>query len=69
MSKLSPFLEGMLSVFLLVPGVSTAKPNYVTPAEITKKPIEQLTAHQPFVEVGLLMQHAAQKQRALDHGK
>lgn len=69
MNKLSPFLEGMLSAFILLPSAVSAKPNYIEPTDSNFQQIDALSTHQPFVEVGLIMEQVVKEKRFLEQAK
>ncbi|AWY19951.1 hypothetical protein [Moraxella bovis] len=69
MSKLSPFLEGVLSAFILLPSAVSAKPNYIEPTDSNLQTIDALSTHQPFIEVGLIMEQVASEKRFLEQSK
>lgn len=69
MSKLSPFLEGMLSAFILLPSVASAKANYIEPTDSNLQAIDTLSTHQPFIEVGLIMEQVAKEKHFLEQAK
>lgn len=67
MSKLSPFLEGMLSAFVLLPSAVSAKPNQISPSETHLQDIKPLTTSQPFAEVALAMEQVVGEKRFLEN--
>lgn len=69
MNKLSPFLEGMLSVFVLLPTSVSAKSHYIEPTDSNLQAIDTISTHQPFVEVGLIMEQVAGEKRFLEQAK
>lgn len=59
MSKLSPFLEGVMSVLVLMPSLTHASPKYIEEEKLEIKKITALSTHEPWIEVGLNMRSVA----------
>ena len=59
MSKLSPFLEGVMSVLVLMPSLTHASPKYIEEEKLEIKKVTALSTHEPWIEVGLNMRSVA----------
>lgn len=59
MTKLSPFLEGVMSVLVMMPSLTHASPKYIEEEELKIKKISALSSHEPWIEVGMSMRHVA----------
>lgn len=59
MSKLSPFLEGVMSVLVLMPSLTHASPKYIAEEKLEIKKVTELSSHEPWIEVGLHMRSVA----------
>lgn len=59
MSKLSPFLEGIMSVLVLMPSLTHASPKYIEEEKLEIKKITALSSHEPWIEVGINMRSVA----------
>lgn len=59
MSKLSPFLEGIMSVLVLMPSLTHASPKYIEEEKLEIKKVTALSSHEPWIEVGINMRSVA----------
>ena len=59
MSKLSPFLEGIMSALVLMPSLTHASPKYIEEEKLEIKEVTALSSHEPWIEVGLNMRDVA----------
>lgn len=59
MSKLSPFLEGVMSVLVMMPSLTHASPKYIEEEKIEVKKITALSSHGPWIEIGMNMRSVA----------
>lgn len=59
----------MLSAFILLPSALSAKENYIEPTDSNLQAIDTLSTHQPFIEVGLIMEQVAKEKHFLEQAK
>lgn len=59
MSKLSPFLEGVMSVLVMMPSLTHASPKYIEEEKLEIKKINDLSSYEPWVEIGMNMRSVA----------
>ena len=61
MGKLSPFIEGALSMVVLMPSITYASPRFIDLPKQNTTRVEAVTPSQPWVEVGMNMRQVAKK--------
>ncbi len=59
MSKLSPFLEGVMSLLFLTPSINTAQAKYIQPTKFKEVAIKPKSTESAWIEVGMLMRQTA----------
>lgn len=62
MSKLSPFVEGALSMLVMMPPVTYASPKFIDVPKPNITKVDAVTPSEPWVRVGSSMREIAKKQ-------